>query len=247
MASWDSAIIEIKCACGHNAKLNRNDQIKKFGSHVKIVDLNYFYEQFVCDKCGAKRPKTFDKNKNLLFDPKKLKKCHVCKRYISIPRLENSTKYCSPDCEFEQLSPEEAKKLHEWKKVVKKAKEGEKKIKKEKIIKELNSFHEKKYYMVDTLKELKKGSISKNEYEKKFKQFTWWIKEKVEENGGYLIDNPANYINCPKCKSLTLVLWTPKYNRYFLGCSEFRSGSGCSWAKTIWVHEYFSSIIKQLK
>ena len=89
--------------------------------------------------------------------------------------------------------------------------------------------------MVGAYKSLKQGSITKNDYEKKFKQVTWWIKEKVEKKGGYLVDNPANYINCPKCKNLTFILWTPKYNRYFLGCSEYRNG--CTWAKTIWVHD----------
>ena len=242
MASWDSAIIEMACACGHNTKLNRNEQIKKFGSRVRIVDLNYFYEQFVCDKCGAKHPKTFDKNKNLLFDPKNLKKCKVCSRYISIPRLESSDIYCSPECEFVSLSHEEEKKIKEWKKVVKEKKKEEGAVKiKERII-ELNKFQEKKYTMVQAFKSLKQGSITKNDYEKKFKQVTWWIKEKVEEEGGYLIDNPANYISCPKCKNLTLVLWTPKFNRYFLGCSEYRNG--CIWAKTIWVHDYLSSQIK---
>ena len=29
--------------------------------------------------------------------------------------------------------------------------------------------------------------------------------------------------------------WHFKFNRYFLGCSEYRNG--CKWAKTIWVHD----------
>jgi hypothetical protein len=232
--SLDSSVIEINCSCGHIAKINRDEQVKIFGAHVRIVDLNYFYEQFVCNKCSAKRPKTLKKKKNLLFDPKNLKKCKVCSRYISIPRLKISDIYCSPECESITLSPEEQKKINEYKKVVeKKIKEEGAEAEKKRII-ELNKFQEKKYAMVGAYKSLKQGSITKNDYEKKFKQVTWWIKEKIEEKGGYLVDNPANYISCPRCKNLTLVLWTPKYNRYFLGCSEYKNG--CTWAKTIWVH-----------
>jgi hypothetical protein len=236
MTSWDSAIIQIDCSCGHRAKLNRDDQIKKFGTHVKIVDLNYFYEQFICEKCGAKRPKTFDKNNNLLFDPKNLKKCVVCKRYVSIPRLKNldpADNYCSPECQSIQFSPEEQKKMNERIEIVDKKKEKEVEEKKKTIIL-LNKFQEKKYVMLETLKLFKQGMIKKDEYEKKFKQVSWWIKEKHEKRGGFLVDNPVNYISCPKCKHLTLILWTPKHNRYFLGCSEYRNG--CNWAKTIWAN-----------
>ena len=75
--------------------------------------------------------------------------------------------------------------------------------------------------------------ISENEYIVKFKRFTWWIKEKVESINGYLIDNPANYTHCKKCGNLSLVQWTPKYQKYFIGCSNFKNG--CKWIKTIWI------------
>ena len=242
MTSWDSAIIQIECSCGHRSKLNRDDQKKKFGSHIKIVDLNEFYENFKCAECGSKHPRTLDKNENLLFDPKNLKKCSTCRKYIPIPRLNNpnpENEYCSPYCQSQlrYISPEEEKRMTErsdfFEKIVEKEKKEEKALEREKAINLLNKFQEKKYEMVNALNLYKKGEITKDEYVKKFKQVSWWIKEKNEEKGGYLIDNPTNYINCPKCNNLTLILWTPKYNRYFLGCSEYRNG--CKWAKTIWV------------
>ena len=70
--------------------------------------------------------------------------------------------------------------------------------------------------------------------EKIFKKFTWWIKEEIEKIGGKLVDNPTNYIDCPDCGNVTLVIWTPKFKKYFLGCSEY--SNGCGWAKTIWKH-----------
>jgi hypothetical protein len=240
MPSWDSSIIEIKCACGHETHLDRGEQEKKFGIHILIVDLNIFYEQFKCEKCGSKHPKVFDKNRNLLFDPTNLKKCSICRKFIPIPRLNNphpENEYCSSECghALRYISPEEEKKMAErsalFSKVVKKEKEEEQKLR---AIK-LNKFQEKKYVMVGALKSLKEGSITKSEYEKIFKQVSWWIKEKVEEMEGRIIDNPTKYINCPKCTNLTLILWTPKYNRYFLGCSEYRNG--CTWTKAIWVHD----------
>ena len=118
MTSWDSAIIKIECSCGHKTHLNRDDQIKKFGSHIKVVDLNEFYENFKCLECGSKHPKTLDKNGNLLFDPKNLKKCIICRKYIPIPRLNNpkpENEYCSPGCQtaLRYISPEEEKRMSE--------------------------------------------------------------------------------------------------------------------------------------
>ena len=60
------------------------------------------------------------------------------------------------------------------------------------------------------------------------------LKEEVEKIGGKLVDNPTNYIDCPDCGNVTLVIWTPKFKKYFLGCSEY--SNGCGWAKTIWKH-----------
>ena len=82
------------------------------------------------------------------------------------------------------------------------------------------------------LMNLEKKKISRSEYESRFKRFTWWIKGQIEKERGKLIDNPTKYIDCPDCGHLTLVLWTPKHERYFLGCSEYKNG--CGWAKTIW-------------
>ena len=85
------------------------------------------------------------------------------------------------------------------------------------------------------LRALQENKITKDEYKNKFKKFTWWIKEKVESMDGKLIDNPANFTECEKCGSLALVQWTPKYQKYFLGCSNYNGGKGCKWIKTIWI------------
>ena len=90
----------------------------------------------------------------------------------------------------------------------------------------------RKYTTIKALKDFQENKITKDEYKNKFKKFTWWIKEKVESIDGKLIDNPTRYIDCPDCGHLTLVIWSPKNQRYFLGCSEFHNG--CAWAKSIW-------------
>ena len=56
--------------------------------------------------------------------------------------------------------------------------------------------------------------------------------KEIEKKAIELIDNPTRYIDCPDCGHLTLVIWSPKNQRYFLGCSEFHNG--CAWAKSIW-------------
>ena len=56
----------------------------------------------------------------------------------------------------------------------------------------------------------------------------------MEKIKGKLVDNRTNYIDCPDCGNVTLVIWTPKFKKYFLGCSEY--SNGCGWAKTIWKH-----------
>ena len=110
-------------------------------------------------------------------------------------------------------------------------------IKKEQISQKvlINTLFEKRGTMISALKSLNNGSITKSDYEKKFKQFTWWIKREVEKMGGHIVDNSANYVNCPDCSHPVLVLWTPKHMRYFLGCSEYCNG--CKWEKTIWLHD----------
>jgi len=53
--------------------------------------------------------------------------------------------------------------------------------------------------------------------------------------GGRLIDNPADYTDCPKCQNLVLVFWSKDKEIYFLGCSNYKNG--CKWTKTIWTYE----------
>ncbi len=100
----------------------------------------------------------------------------------------------------------------------------------EPVLKELSY---RKYTTIRAYNDYLSGEISENEYVVKFKRFTWWIKEKVESINGYLIDNPANYTHCKTCGNLSLVQWTPKYQKYFIGCSNFKNG--CKWIKTIWI------------
>ena len=237
----DCSVVEIVCACGHNPHLNQEEQIKKLKFVITVANLNEAYEKFKCDKCGAKHPKAYDKNKNLLFDPKNLTRCQKCKKFVSMPRIQAErqgvdVKYCSAKCQHDNpITEQEIAKGTEH---LLKAEETAKKIKGELVEKRMQlrtNLLKKKGTMISALNAFKQGSIDKKEYERKFKQFTWWIKEEVEGAGGYIIDNPASYVNCPKCSNLTLVLWTPKFNRYFLGCSEYRNG--CKWAKTIWVHD----------
>ncbi|MDA9701839.1 hypothetical protein N9U95_00800 [Candidatus Pelagibacter sp.] len=227
----DCSIIEIGCECGHNQKIDRDFQKKIFGGEVKISDLTNFYKKFKCTKCDKKNPDVFDSNKNQLFDKSNLIECETCKGFISIPRqkAKEGTTFCTPMCEFglPPSTPEE--------------RALEQKKRKEFIQKNdaLGRYHDlqrrlesKMYTMVDAINEFKEKTISKSEYETKFKRFTWWIKTEIEKEGGKLIDNPTRYIDCPDCGHLTLVIWSPKNQRYFLGCSEFHNG--CAWAKSIW-------------
>tara|TARA_A100001011_G_C14044973_1_gene729397 strand:+ start:133 stop:672 length:540 start_codon:yes stop_codon:yes gene_type:complete len=98
------------------------------------------------------------------------------------------------------------------------------------VLKELSH---RKYTTIRAFNDFKNNVISKDEYKIKFKRFTWWIKEKVESIDGYLVDNPANYTECKKCGNLSLIQWTPKFQKYFIGCSNY--SSGCNWVKTIWI------------
>ena len=231
--SLDCSIIKVSCSCGYNVELDRNHQKKMFGGDVRVADLSSFYNKFKCSKCDQKNPNVFDKNDNQLFDTKKLIECESCQSFISIPRInaKPETVFCTPYCEFDlsYKSPAEQEKAR---------KEREEFLKKEQLASKLSSEIEnlmsKRYTTIDAFEDYKENKISKSDYEKIFKKFTWWIKEEVEKMGGKLVDNPTNYIECPDCRKLTLVIWTPKFKKYFLGCSEYTNG--CCWAKTIWKH-----------
>lgn len=229
----DCSVIKIKCDCGYDAHIDRDNQTKIFGGSIKIVDLTNFYKKFKCSKCEKKNPNVFDKNDNPLFDNKKLVKCESCNDYISLPRLKAkpNTTFCTPYCEFDlsYQTPQEEE--------IARQKKAEF-IKKERLVSKHNSqidhLSSKKHTLINAYDDFLLKKISKSEYEVIFKRFTWWIKEEVEKIGGKLIDNPKNYINCPDCGHLTLVIWTPKFEKYFLGCSEYKNG--CTWVKTIWKH-----------
>ena len=79
----------------------------------------------------------------------------------------------------------------------------------------------------------KENKISKISYITEFKKFTWWIKETLEKYGGKLIDTPLKYTTCQKCGNLSVVIWSPKFNNYFIGCTQYYKG--CKWLKSIWI------------
>jgi len=181
-----------------------------------------------------------------------MKKCDHCNKEIPEKRLKifPETNICSANCAQEIKDSHESiqkqivnnKELEEqlYNSVSGPYKSGDSKYFKkfkDKFPKELESklkeLSEKKYTTNIAYNDFKNKKISKDEYKIKFKKFTWWIKEKVENMGGKLVDNPANYIECEECGNLTLVQWTPKFQKYFLGCSNFKNG--CSWVKTIWI------------
>ena len=231
--SLDCSIIKVSCDCGYDVELAREHQKKIFGGDIRVADLSSFYNKFKCSKCDQKNPNVFDRNNNQLFDKKKLVKCESCQSFISIPRLDAKpdTTFCTPYCEYDlsYKTPAEEEMAR---------KKREDFLKKDQLASKHNSQIEnlmsKRFTVIDAFDEYKKNKISKSDYEKIFKKFTWWIKEEVERIGGKLVDNPTNYIDCPDCGNVTLVIWTPKFKKYFLGCSEY--SNGCGWAKTIWKH-----------
>ena len=227
----DCSIIEINCKCGNNQKIDRESQKKLFGGEIKIADLTNFYKKFKCSKCESKNPDVYDKNKNHLFDRTKLIKCEECEGYISISRQEakKGTTFCTPYCEFDLSYKTPAEEENARKKRAEFLNKETALGKYHSLQRELSS---KRYTMIDAINEFREKKITRSEYESRFKRFTWWIKGQIEKERGKLIDNPTKYIDCPDCGHLTLVLWTPKHERYFLGCSEYKNG--CGWAKTIW-------------
>lgn len=229
--SLDSSIIKIECSCGNTREINREQQIETFNEEIKIIDLSKYYEKFICQKCKKKYPKTFDRNNNLLFDPENLKKCKTCNNFISIPRLKinANTSTCSPYCEHSTPETEESrlraqKYLEDFAENLKKLELIE--ASKKEIL------EMKKNTMVIAYKKMIAKEITTKDYEKTFKNFAWEIKTNIENMGGKLIDDPRKYINCSKCGHYTLILWTPKFERYFIGCSQY--SKGCDWAKSVW-------------
>ena len=229
----DNGMLVIKCSCGNEKNMSEKEQIKTLGKSVSVATINQFYEKFKCEKCKKKYPSIYDEDNQLLFDGKNLKKCKLCDKYIPYPRLETlpSTDVCSAICineHNEKISYENAQR--EYKKEIQYRQEILS-IKREKH-KSYSELEKRKFTTIDLINQYKSNKINKKKYEIEFKRFTWWIKTIVEKNGGKLIDNPTNHINCPHCRNLSLVMWSPKLKRYFLSCSNFKNG--CKWTKTIW-------------
>jgi len=238
MKKLDSSIIKIDCSCGNKREINRKQQQQIFNEVINIAKLSNYYEKFECKKCKRKNPKVFDKNNNVLFDPENLKKCKNCKRYISLPRLSmgENIDTCLSTCEKKPKAEESILELIKYN-----AKIEEdlyfKKVNRE--IQKRNEGYKKlidmKMTMINAYNSYKSKKISDLEYETIFKKFSWKIKSQVEELGGWMIDDPRKYIKCDRCNNFSLILWTPKYNRYFIGCSQY--SKGCNWAKTIWEND----------
>ena len=110
-----------------------------------------------------------------------MNKCSNCGSEIPEKRLNTfpNTNICSADC-IEEIK---------FKEQVIKDKKIQNKIQED--INKINELSEKKYTCVVAFNKLKKNEMTKEDYNKEFKRFTWWIKEKIEEMGGWLVSNPG--------------------------------------------------------
>jgi hypothetical protein len=156
-------------------------------------------------------------------------KCVNCGGVIPEERLKTfpDTNVCSASCieaikyqSFKNQTEAKEENLEKWQQ------DRDEKIK---------ELFDKRHTHIIAYNNFKSNKISKEDFIKETKKFTWWIKEKIEELGGWLLDNPANYINCPSCKDFTLIHWAKKYKNYFIGCSNFRKG--CKWSISIWTYK----------
>jgi hypothetical protein len=237
MGKLDSSIIKIDCSCGNKREINRKKQKQIFNEEITIGKLSNYYEKFECKQCKSKYPKVFDKNNNVLFDPENLKKCKICKKCISLPRLSISENIdtCSPICEKKYPKIKYSKAEESILKLINYNAKIEKNLEIQKRNEKYKKLIDMKMTMINAYNSYKSKKISNLEYETTFKKFSWEIKSQVEDLGGSMIDDPRNYIKCERCNNFSLILWTPKYNRYFIGCSQY--SKGCNWAKTIWVND----------
>tara|TARA_R100001530_G_scaffold53185_1_gene39287 strand:- start:828 stop:1307 length:480 start_codon:yes stop_codon:yes gene_type:complete len=153
-----------------------------------------------------------------------MKKCDNCGMEIPEGRLKifPETNICSAYC-IEEI------KLNEQSVRQKYIQEDESK-RKEKI----RELSEKKNTCIVAYNKYKSNEINKEDYKKEFKKFTWWIKEKIEEMGGWLICNPADFTECKKCGKPAIVFWTKK-ETYFISCSNYKNG--CTWKIWPWTFE----------
>jgi hypothetical protein len=235
MRTLDSSIIKIDCSCGNKKEINRKQQKQIFNEEITIGKLSNYYEKFECLKCKSKNPKVFDKNNNVLFDPENLKKCSICKKYISLPRLSigENIDTCSPICETKHPKVKYPKAEETILELINYNAKIEKNLEIQKRNKKYKKLVDMRMTMINAYNNFKIKKITNLEYESTFKKFSWEIKSQVEDLGGSMVDDPRNYIKCSICNNFSLILWTPKYNRYFIGCSQY--SKGCNWSKTIWV------------
>ena len=150
-----------------------------------------------------------------------MKKCNNCGAEIPEKRLNifPNTNICSANC------VEEIK----FKEQITKDSIIQSKIKED--INKINELSKKKDTCIVAFNKLKKNEITKDDYNKEFKRFTWWIKEKIEEMGGWLTCNPGELTTCKSCGKPSIVFWSKK-NVYFISCSDYTNG--CKWNVWPW-------------
>ena len=105
---------------------------------------------------------------------------------------------------------------------------------KKKIQKKLKNYQKKKNTCIVAYNKYKSNEITKEDYKREFKRFTWWIKGKVEEIGGWLICNPGDLTECKNCSKPAIVFWS-KQEIYFISCSDYKNG--CKWKVWPWTFE----------
>ena len=61
-----------------------------------------------------------------------------------------------------------------------------------KDVEKIKELSEKKNTCIVAYNKYKSNEITKEGYKTEFKRFTWWIKGKIDEMGGWLICNPGD-------------------------------------------------------
>ena len=154
--------------------------------------------------------------------------CNNCGAEIPEGRLKifPKTNICSASCieevKLKELSVKQAITQENIKEEEKKIAEG---------IKELSA---RKNICVIAYNKYKSNEITKEDYKREFKRFTWWIKEKIEDMGGWLTCNPGDLTNCVECGKPSIVFWSKK-EIYFISCSDYKNG--CKWNVWPWTFE----------
>ena len=103
-----------------------------------------------------------------------------------------------------------------------------------KDIEKIKELSEKKHTCIVAYNKYKSNEINKEDYKREFKRFTWWIKGKIDEMGGWLICNPGDLTECQDCSKPAIVFWS-KQETYFISCSDYKNG--CKWKVWPWTFE----------